>query len=108
MHKVSHPKDDVYVSSENGGRGLTCIVESVDASIQPLKDYREKHLNGRFKRPINDTSYEKTWICLRKGNFKSETESLLIASENNTIRTNHINARIEKTQQNSKCRLRGD
>ena len=34
-----------------------------------------------------------------------ETESLLIAAQNSAIRTNHIKARIDKTQQNSKCRL---
>ena len=37
-----------------------------------------------------------------------ETESLLIAAQDNAIRTNHINARIDKTQQNSKCTLCGD
>ena len=40
-----------------------------------------------------------TWIWLRKGNLKRETESLL----NNTIKTNYIKAKIDKTQQNSKC-----
>ena len=47
-----------------------------------------------------------TW--LKKSYFKRETESLLIAAQNNAIRTNHIKARIDKTQQNSKCRLCGD
>ena len=50
----------------------------------------------------------KTWTWLRKGNFERETESLLIAAQNNAIRTNHINARLDKTLQNSKCRLCGD
>ena len=36
-----------------------------------------------------------------------QIESLLIAAKNNAIRTN-IKARIDKTQQNSKCRLCGD
>ena len=48
---------------------------------------------------------EKTWTWLRKGNFKRETESFLIAAQNNTIRTNHT---IDKIQQNRKCRLCGD
>ena len=48
-----------------------------------------------------------TWTWCRKGNFKRETESLLIAAQNNAVRTNHIKARIDKTQQNSKCRLCG-
>ena len=31
-----------------------------------------------------------------------------MAAQNNAIRTNHIKVRIDKTQQNSKCRLCGD
>ena len=44
----------------------------------------------------------------KKGNLKRETESLLIASQNNAIGTNHIKARIDKMQQNSRCRLCSD
>ena len=33
---------------------------------------------------------------------------VVIAAQDNAIRTNHIKARIDKTQQNSKCRLCGD
>ena len=53
-------------------------------------------------------SHQKTWTWLRKGNLKIETESFLIAAQDNAKRTNHIKARIDKTQQNSKCRLCGD
>ncbi len=42
------------------------------------------------------------------GNLKRETESLQIVAQDNAIRTSHIKARIDKTQQNSKCRLCGD
>ena len=44
-------------------------------------------------------------MWLRKGNLKRESESLLIVAQNNTIRTKHIKARIDKTQQNSRCWL---
>ena len=67
-----------------------------------------KQLYGCFKRLINYISHQKTWTCLRKGSLKRGTESLLIAAQDNAIRTNHIKARIDKTQQNSKCRLCGD
>ena len=70
--------------------------------------WEEKQLFGRFKLQTNNISHDKIWTWLRKGNFKRETESLLMAAENSTIRTNHIKARIDKTQKNSKCRLRGD
>ena len=48
------------------------------------------------------------WTWLRKGNHKRETESLLIAAQNSAISTNHIKARIDKMQQNSRYRLCGD
>ena len=67
-----------------------------------------KQLHGRFKRLINSISHDQTWAWLRKGNFKRETESLLMAAQNSAIGTNHIKARTDKTQQNSKCRLCGD
>ena len=49
----------------------------------------------------------KTWMWLRKGNLKRESEFLLIAAQNNAIRTNYIKARIDKTQQNRKYKLCG-
>ena len=39
----------------------------------------------------------KTWMWRRKGNLMRETESLLIAAQNNAMRTNHTKARIDKT-----------
>ena len=143
MHKALHPWDDVdrlYVSRKEGGRGLASIEDSVDASIQQLKDYiekcgdwlitatrsnidnmrisrttitrkqkwKEKQLYVLFKRLTSDITYENTWTWLRNGNLKRETESLLIATQNNAIRTNHIKAKIDKTQQNSRCMLCGD
>ena len=143
MHKALHPRDNVDrldVLRKEGGRGLASIEKSVEASIQRLKDYIQKHkgglttatrnetentmknrititkkqkwggkqLYGRFKRLINNISHDKTWTRLRKGKVKRETESLLIAAQDSAIRTNHIKARIDKTQQNSRCRLCGD
>ena len=75
-------------------------------TITRKQKWEGKQLYGRFKRLINNISHDKTW--LRKGNFKRETESFLIAVEDNAVRTNHIKAKIDKTQQNSKYRLCGD
>ena len=77
-------------------------------TITRKQKWEGKQLYERFKRLINNISHEKTWTWLRKGNFKRETESLPRALRNNTIRTNHSKARVDKTQQNSKCRLCGD
>ena len=45
MHKALHPRDDIdrlYVSRKEGKRGFTCIEDSLEASIQELKDYIKK------------------------------------------------------------------
>ena len=68
----------------------------------------ENQFYGQFKDQTSKISHDKTWTCQRKRNLKRETESLLIAAQNNTIRTHYIKARIDKTQQNNRCRLRGD
>ena len=57
MHKALHPRDDVdrlYVSRKDGGRGLASIEDSVDASIQRLEDYIEKHERGLITAIRND------------------------------------------------------
>ena len=77
-------------------------------TITRKQKWEGKQLYGRFKQLINNISHDKTWTWLKKGNFKREIESFLIVAQNKAIRTNHIKARIDKTQQNCKCRLCGD
>ena len=102
-----------YIQKDNGGL-VTVIRNETDntmdnrMTITAKQKWTGKQFYGCFKRLINIISHEKTWTWLRKGNFKRETESLLIAAQNNAVRTNHINARIDKMQQNRKCRLCGD
>ena len=57
MHKALHPRDDVdrlYVSRKGGGRGFANIEDKVDASIQRLEDYIEKHERGLITAIRND------------------------------------------------------
>ena len=45
IHKALHPRDDehrLYESRKEGGRELTSIQDSVDASMQKLEDYIKK------------------------------------------------------------------
>ena len=58
MHKALHPRNDVlrlYVSRKEEGRALTSIEDSVDASIQQLENYREKHEWGLITAIRKDT-----------------------------------------------------
>ena len=57
MHKTLHPRDNIdrlYVSRQEGGRGLASIEDSVHASIQRLKDYIQNHNGGLIKAIRND------------------------------------------------------
>ena len=102
-----------YIEIHERGR-ITAIGNDTDNTIDDRmtitrkQKWEENKLYGRFKRLINTISHEKTWTWLRKGNLKRETEFLLLAAQNKTVRTNHIKARIDKTQQNSNCWLCGD
>ena len=80
-----------YIEKHEGGL-ITPIKNDTDNTvtnkmITRKQKWEEKQLYGRFKRLINNISHEKTGTWLRKGNFKRETESLLIAAQNNAIRT---------------------
>ena len=58
MHKVLHTRDDIdslLVSKRERGRGLACIEDSVDASIQRLEDYIGKHERGLITAIRNNT-----------------------------------------------------
>ena len=99
---------------EHDGEMITAIRNDTDntldnrMTITRKQKWEGKQLYEDFKRLINNISHEKTWTWLWKGNFKREIESLLIAAQNNAVITNHIKARIDKTQQNSKYRLCGE
>ena len=63
MHMALHSRDDVdrlYLSRKEGGRGLSSIKGSVDASIQRLEDYIEKCKGGPITAARDDTDNTKT------------------------------------------------
>ena len=100
--------------NKRGGRLITATRNNINntiinrITITRKQKFDENQMYGHFKRQINESLHEKTWTWLKKGNLRRKTESLLIAAQNNAIRTNYIKARIDKTQQNSKYRLCGD
>ena len=69
-------------------------------------DYSHEQKYWQHEHQRNGNNQKKT--CLRKGKLMRENKILLIAAENNAIRTNHIKAKTHKKQQNSRCRLWGE
>ena len=66
-------------------------------TITRKQKLKEKKFYGGFELLTSNISHKKTWTCLGKRNLNGETEYLLIAAQNNAIRTNHIILRIDKT-----------
>ena len=88
---------------KSGGKLITATRNNTNdtrisrTTITRKQKWEEKPLYRCFKWLTSDISHEKKWTWLRKGKLKRETGSLLIAARNNSIRTNHLKARIDKT-----------
>ena len=85
MHKASHPRDDIdrlYVSRKERGRGLASIEDRVDASIQRLVDYIQKHDGGLITaiRNDNDNTMDNRMTITRKQNGK-ESNSMDVLND---------------------------
>ncbi len=69
------------------------------------KRYQEKKLHGQFERQtreIRDT--ESTFRWLQTSQLKRETEALIMAAQEQSLRTNSIKCHIDKTVQSDRCR----
>ena len=70
-----------------------------------LEDWEEKVLHGQYLRQTKEVRSGQCWVWLQNGDLKRETESLIVAAQNQSIRTNLVKARIDKSQGDSLCRM---
>ena len=70
-----------------------------------LQDWEEKALHGHYWRQTKELRSEQSWVCLQNANLKRETESLIVAAQNYSIRANLVKAKIDKIQKDTLCRL---
>ena len=68
-------------------------------------DWDEKALNGQYLRQTKEMKSEQSWIWLQNGDLKRETESLIVVAQNQTIRTNLVKVKIDKSQKDTLHRL---
>ena len=69
------------------------------------RDWQEKPLHGRFLRCTEEVASSKTWEWLRREELKKETEGLITAAQDQSLRTNVMKARIEKSDVSPMCRM---
>ena len=64
-------------------------------------------LHGQFERQTEKKKTSESWTWLARGDLKRETESLIIAAQDQALATNSIKKSIHKTTENDMCRLCG-
>ena len=62
-----------------------------------LKDWEEKVLHCQYLRQTEEVRSDQCWAWLQNGDLKRETESLIVAVQNQSIRTNLVKGRIDKS-----------
>ena len=70
-----------------------------------LEDWEEKVLYHQKLRQTKEVRSDQCWAWLQNGDLNRETESLIVAAQNRSIRTNLVKARIDKSQGDSLCRV---
>ena len=70
-----------------------------------LEDWEDKVLHGQYLRQTKEVRNDQYWAGLQNGDLKRETESLIVAGQNQSIRTNLAKTRIEKSQGDFLCRV---
>ena len=75
---------------------------------EKVKSWKEKALHSEFVQQTSDLAGEESWRWLRDGFLKKETEGLILAAQEQALRTNSIKHSIDKTSQTPLCRLCGE
>ena len=68
--------------------------------------WQGKTLHGQYIKDIEGkVDCDNTWNWLTNGELKKATEGFIMAAQDQALRTNAINTNIDKTANDSKCRL---
>ena len=70
-----------------------------------LEDWEEKVLYGQSLRPTKEVRSDQCWAWLQNGDLERDTESLVAAAQNQSIRRNLVKAKIDKSHRDSLCRV---
>ena len=65
---------------------------------QRLEDCEKKVLHGHYLRQTKEVKSDQCWAWLQNGDLKRETESLIVAGQNQSITTSLVKAKIGKSQ----------
>ena len=64
-----------------------------------LEDWKEKVLHDQYLRQTKELRSDQCWAWLQNGDLERETESLIVAAQNQSIRTNLVKAKNDKARE---------
>ena len=96
-----HGSDERLIQAARGDKidGLEAVsVLKRSKKGKRLEDWEKKVLHGQYLRQTKEVRSDQSWTCLQNEDLKRETESLIVGAQNQSIRTNLVKARIDKSQ----------
>ena len=69
-----------------------------------MKDWQNKPLHGQFLRLTKNLSSNDTWQWIQRGELKKETEGMIMAAQDQALRTRYSQRAIDGTNISPKCR----
>ena len=90
-----HGSEEILIKAERGEKidGLeVASVLKTSKKQKRLEHLEEKVLDGQYLRQVKEVTSEKCWAGLQNGDWKREAKSLIVAAQNQSIRTNPVKA----------------
>ena len=70
-----------------------------------MREVKEKQLRGQFLTDMEGVASKKRWEWLKECHLKKSTEGLIMAVQSQSLKTNAIKTKIDKTKNDPSCRL---
>ena len=91
----------------------TDIIKPSEYKYQRKKErevkWHEKVLHGQFFRDTDGiVDRKKSWLWLKNGDLKKGTEALIMAAQEQAIRTNYVKHHVDKSRDSPSCRMCGE
>ena len=103
-----HGSEETLIQAARGDKIDGLEVASVSKRSKKekrLEDWEEKVPHGQYLMETKKVRSDQCWAWLDNGDLKRETKSLIVAAQNQSIRTKLVKAKIDKSQGDSLCRM---
>ena len=69
-----------------------------------MEEWQSKPMHGQFLRQTNDLSRDDIWQWLQRWELKKETEGMIMAAQDQALRTTYIQRAINRSNNSPKCK----